>query len=66
MTFRVRLTVGALLLSAAVLVSAPLAAAEPAPPPGPGSTDEELTDMVLDALESGPAAPSTTPVVPIP
>lgn len=67
MTFRVRSTVAAALfgLSAlAAVVFAPLAAAEPTvPPPGPTSTDEELVDMVLEAIEHGP---STTPVAPPP
>jgi hypothetical protein len=44
--------------------SAGLAAAEPtSPAPGPTttSTDDELTDMVMDAISHGAAAPSTTP-----
>ena len=42
-----------------------VAAAEPSsPPPAPPgtSTEDELTDMVMDAIEHGPAAPITTPV----
>lgn len=66
MTKRLRLGFGA----AAVIVAAvlaPLAHAEPLPPPGPGSSNDDLTDMVLDAIEHGspspdPVAPSTTPV----
>jgi hypothetical protein len=33
----------------------------PAPPP-PGSTSDELADMVMDAIGHGAAAPTTTPV----
>lgn len=56
--------------AAAVILAAafaPLAHAEPlpVPPPGPGSSNDELADMVLDAIQHGsPAAPSTTPVPP--
>jgi hypothetical protein len=42
-----------------------VAAAEPsspAPAPPGTSTEDELTDMVMDAIEHGPAAPITTPV----
>ena len=47
------------------------ASAQPAPPPGPiqpGSTSDELADMVMDVIEGGvPAVPTTTPpVVPAP
>lgn len=71
MTFRVRSTVGAVLFGLAALTAvafAPLAAAEPTlPPPGPTSTDEELVDMVLEAIEDRPGhGPSTTPVAPPP
>lgn len=35
----------------------------PAPAPSTTSTSDELTDMVMDAIQhGGPAAPSTTPV----
>lgn len=60
MTKRVRLLVGAVILS---LVFAPVAAAEPLPtppPPIPGSTNDDLADMVMDAIQHG--APTTTPV----
>jgi hypothetical protein len=60
------------LLVSAVLVSIGLtglaggvAAAEPpspAPTPPATSTDDELADMVMDAIANGPAAPITTPV----
>jgi hypothetical protein len=41
--------------------------AQPVPPPPgptqPGSTDEELADMVMDAIEHGdPSVPTTTPL----
>ncbi|MDT5080703.1 MAG: hypothetical protein QOJ80_5340, partial [Mycobacterium sp.] len=38
----------------------------PSPGPSTTSTDDELADMVLDALQHGPAAPTTTPVPPPP
>ena len=42
--------------------------AQPAPPPGPiqpGSTSDELADMVMDVIEDGDAAaPTTTPRCP--
>jgi hypothetical protein len=37
----------------------------PAPAP-PGSTSDELADMVMDALQAGSGAPTTTPVAPPP
>jgi hypothetical protein len=37
----------------------------PAPPPVPGSTNDDLADMVMDAIEHG-SAPTTTPVPPPP
>jgi hypothetical protein len=45
------------------------ASAEPTQPPAPGpattSTSDELADMVMDAIQhGGPAAPTTTPVLP--
>jgi len=44
------------------------ASADPIPPPAPGpttSSSDDLTDMVMDAIEQGgPAAPTTTPVAP--
>ena len=44
------------------------ASADPTPPPAPGpttSSSDDLTDMVMDAIEQGgPAAPTTTPVAP--
>jgi hypothetical protein len=36
------------------------------PPPSPSSTDDEIVDMVMDAIQHGPATPTTTPVVPPP
>ncbi|MCV7301116.1 hypothetical protein H7J93_15930 [Mycobacterium barrassiae] len=42
-----------------------VASAQPDPPPGPGSTTDELADMVLDVIEHGsPAIPTTTPLPP--
>jgi len=49
-------------------VSASTAGAQPlpAPPPGPaqpGSTSDELADMVMDVIEHGaPSIPTTTPM----
>lgn len=46
-----------------------VASAEPSsPPPGPTttSTDDELVDMVMDAIEHGDPAPVTTPAPPPP
>ena len=44
------------------------AGADPTPPPVPGpttSSSDDLTDMVMDAIQQGgPAAPTTTPVPP--
>jgi hypothetical protein len=44
------------------------ASADPTPPPAPGpttSSSDDLTDMVMDAIQhGGPAAPTTTPVPP--
>jgi hypothetical protein len=45
------------------------ASAEPTQPPAPGppttSTSDELADMVMDVIQhGGPAAPTTTPVLP--
>jgi hypothetical protein len=37
----------------------------PAPAP-PGSTSDELADMVMDAIQPGSGAPTTTPVAPPP
>jgi hypothetical protein len=47
------------------------ASAEPTKPPAPGpattSTSDELADMVMDAIQQGgPAAPTTTAVLPPP
>ena len=43
-----------------------VASADPTAPPAPGpttSSSDDLTDMVMDAIQhSGPAAPTTTPV----
>jgi hypothetical protein len=36
--------------------------ATPAPGPTTTSTDDELVDMVLEAIQHGGAAPTTTPV----
>jgi hypothetical protein len=39
------------------------AIADPTPPPA--SSSDDLTDMVMDAIQhGGPAAPTTTPVAP--
>ena len=35
---------------------------QPAPGPAPTSTSDELADMVMDAIQHGAAAPTTTPV----
>jgi hypothetical protein len=35
----------------------------PAPAPSTTSSDDELTDMVMDAITHGDPAPSTTPAV---
>lgn len=46
-----------------------MAHAEPSSPaPGPTATssDDELTDMVMDAIQQDAPAPSATPVVPPP
>lgn len=37
----------------------------PAPTPAPASTNDELADMVMDAIDHG-SAPTTTPPVPPP
>ena len=69
-----RLLVG-VLAGLAALTAVATAGAEPAtpvrpPPPAPaaaappaaGSTDDELADMVLDAIQHRESAPATTPV----
>ncbi|MGO4446449.1 hypothetical protein AB4Z42_24185 [Mycobacterium sp. 2YAF39] len=57
--------VGVLIGISAVSTSSAHAQPVPPPPPGPaqpGSTTEELADMVLDAIEhDSPLAPATTP-----
>lgn len=64
MSKRVRYVVGAGVVVLATVL-APVVAAEPVPtpPPIPGSSNDELTDMVMEAIQGGsPAAPSTTAV----
>jgi hypothetical protein len=52
-------------LSASTTISANAQPLPPPPPPGPmapGSTTEELVDMVLDAIgQDAPAIPTATP-----
>lgn len=61
---------GMLIGISAVAMSPANAQPLPPPPPGPtqpGSTTEELADMVLDAIEHDSAAvPATTPAPPHP
>jgi hypothetical protein len=60
---------GAALVIGISTASVGIAGAEPSSPaPGPTTTssDDELTDMVMDAVQNGAAAPSTTPAVPAP
>lgn len=56
---------GVLIGISAVATSSANAQPVPPPPPGPtqpGSTTDELADMVLDVIEHGsPAVPTTTP-----
>jgi hypothetical protein len=58
------------ILAGALVFAVGSANAQPAPPPGPiqpGSTSDELADMVMDVIEhDGVAAPTTTPVVAAP
>ena len=60
------LTAIAGILIAASAFTVGWANAQPAPPPGPiqpGSTTDELADMVMDVIEGGgPAVPTTTPL----
>lgn len=49
-------------LSAASIGVAHADPAAPAPDPSATSTDDELVDMVLEAIHHGDAAPTTTPV----
>ena len=72
MVIRGVLAVAAVVLGLAA-ASVGVAQAEPTnPPPGPSatSTDDELVDMVMDAISHGDTAPATlpdvTPVVPPP
>ncbi len=57
---------GVLIGISAVATTSAYAQPLPPPPPGPtqpGSTTEELADMVLDAIEhDSPAIPATTPL----
>ena len=54
-------------LSAAAIGSAGAQPTQPpAPGPGPTSTSDELTDMVMDAIEHGDVAAPTTTLVPAP
>ena len=57
--------VAGILAGASVFAVGP-ASAQPAPPPGPiqpGSTSDELADMVMDVIEDGGSAvPTTTPL----
>jgi hypothetical protein len=62
---RLSLSAVAVLIGLAGLAGG-VADAEPATPtPVPGSTSDDLADMVMDALGHG-AAPTTTPVPPPP
>ena len=61
-----RLLVSAVMVLIGVGLAGGTAAAQPttpAPAP-PGSTSDELADMVMDALAPGSGAPTTTPVAP--
>jgi hypothetical protein len=51
--------IGLMGLAGGVAVAEP---SSPAPAPPATSTDDELADMVMDAIANGPAAPTTTPV----
>ena len=57
---------GVLIGISAVAIGSANAQPVPPPPPGPiqpGSTDQELADMVMDVIENGgPAVPTTTPL----
>jgi hypothetical protein len=58
---RVLFTAGAVAVTlSAVFAPGALAEPAPAPPPVPGSTDDELADMVLDAISHGTPGPTTT------
>ena len=60
---------GVLVGGSAFAMGSAVAQPIPAPPPGPaqpGSTTDELADMVLDVIEQGtPTIPTTTPL-PVP
>ena len=63
------LAAGAVIALSTVAIGS--AGAQPTQPPAPGpghtSTSDELTDMVMDAIEHGDAtAPTTTTAVPAP
>jgi hypothetical protein len=64
------LTAVAGILAGASVFAVGSANAQPAPPPGPiqpGSTSDELADMVMDVIEHGEvAAPTTTPAAAAP
>jgi hypothetical protein len=63
-TKRVLFSAGAVAVTLSA-VFAPVALAEPAPAPPspvPGSTDDELADMVLDAISHGTPDPGATAV----
>ena len=61
------LTAVAGILAGALVFAVGSANAQPAPPPGPiqpGSTSDELADMVMDVIEDRDAtAPTTTPLL---
>jgi hypothetical protein len=50
-------------ISAASVGVAQAGPTTPVPVPSTTSSDDELTDMVMDAIAHGDPAPSTTPVV---
>jgi hypothetical protein len=60
---------GILIGASAFVMGSASAQPVPPPPPGPiqpGSTNDELADMVMDVIEGGgPALPTTTPL-PVP
>lgn len=65
MKTRLLVSAGAVLVGLSGLAGG-IAQADPPPPapaPAPGSTNDDLTDMVMAAIEHGPA-PTTTPVPP--
>jgi hypothetical protein len=62
---RLSAVVAAMLIGLAAVTAGAANAQPVTPPPGPGSTTDELADMVLDVIEHGsPAAPTTAPLPP--